>query len=307
MDIRRADLGLLVSLDALLAERSVTGAARRLGLSQPALSAQLARLRDLMGDDILVGNAHGMVPTPRAMAVQQPLRALLQDMSDLIFAETVFDPGTSERHFHIAGTDAAFWSVLPLVLRQIGDAAPGIRITTGGLDHDQMVTAAEAGRLDLVMTAANRMPASFQTTRMGASENIVIWRQGHPVLTADQITLDEFCHLPQLHVTPVEGSFHGPIDRVLQDLGRKRRISVSISSYVLAPALVRASDYLAVLPRMIAVVDAAGLVLAPLPFAQVPPVINLGWHPRYRNDAAHRWLRQIVTEACREMERAAAF
>lgn len=306
MDLRRSDLGLLVSLDALLAERSVTAAAHRLGISQPALSAQLARLRAIMGDDILVGNAHGMVPTPRALAVQQPLKTLLQDMSDLILAEAAFDHGTSERHFHIAGTDAAFAAVLPAVLRQISKAAPGIRITTGGLDHDQMVTEAEAGRLDLVMTAANRMPATFQTTRMGQGPNVVIWRQGHPVLT-DHITLDDFCRLPQLNVTSVEGSFHGPIDGVLNELGRKRRISVSISSYVLAPALIRASDYLAVLPRGIAAVDAGGLVMAPLPFDQTPPVLNLGWHPRYRNDAAHRWLRQIVIDACREMERAAVF
>lgn len=305
MDFNRADLGLLVSLDALLSERSVTAAARRLGISQPAVSAQLARLRDLMGDDILVGNAHGMVPTPRAQAIQQPLRALLQDMSDLIFAETVFDPATSTRAFHIAATDVALAAILPPLLQTISAGAPGLRITTGSLDHDNMVEEAEAGRLDLVITATSRMPPGFQTTRLLPAQNVVIWRQGHPDLT-DAITLDQFCRLPQLNVTPVEGSFHGPVDQLLQALGRRRRISASISSYVLAPALVRSSDFVAVVPEIILSFDGNGLVAAPLPFEQAPPTINLGWHPRFRNDRAHRWLRQIVIDTCRELERAAA-
>ncbi|TRW99361.1 LysR family transcriptional regulator [Paracoccus sp. M683] len=302
MDIQRADLGLLVSLDALLGERSVTAAARRLGISQPALSAQLARLRDLLGDDILVGNAHGMVPTPRAQAMQQPLRMLLQDMSDLIFAETAFDPATSNRHFHIATTDVSLAVILPPVLHAITTQAPHLRITTGALNHDRMVTEAETGKLDLAITAASRIPAAFQTTRLLQSPNCVAWRKNHPDL-GDRITLDDFCRLPQLNVTPVEGSFTGPVDRLLHDLGRKRRVSVSITSYVLAPALLRSSDFIAVLPSILATDDKAGLVAAPLPFEQTPPDINIGWHPRYRNDRAHRWLRQTIIEACRALER----
>lgn len=302
MDLRRSDLGLLVSLDALLTERSVTAAARRLGISQPALSAQLARLRDLMGDEILVGNAHGMVPTPRAQALQAPLHALLSDMSDLIFAETDFDPATGNRHFHIAATDVSLAVILPSVLNTICAEAPGIRITTGSLDHDDIAAAAEAGKLDLVITAATRMPQGFQTTRLLTAPNCVIWRQGHPRLTG-AITLDQFCELPQLNVTPVEGSFQGPIDQILTAMGRRRRISASISSYVLAPSLVRATDFIAVLPETILDFRGAGLTSSPLPFAQDPPAISLGWHPRFRNDRAHHWLRQLIIDTCRRLER----
>ena len=305
MDFRRADLGLLVSLDALLAERSVTAAARHLGISQPALSAQLARLRDLVGDEILVGNAHGMVLTPRAEAMQQPLHALLQDMSDLIFAEAAFDPATSDRHFHIAATDVSLAVILPPVLRAIGEQAPGLRITTGSLNHDDMVPDAEAGRLDMAITAATRMPPAFQTTRLLQGPNWVAWRKGHPRLDQD-ITLDEFCDLPQVNVTPAEGSFHGPVDQILQGLGRKRRVSASITSYMLAPALLLASDFIAVLPPILVQIDADGLNASPLPFDQTPPVINIGWHPRYRNDRALRWLRQIIIDTCREIERQAS-
>lgn len=301
MDLNRADLGLLVSLDALLSERSVTGAARRLGISQPALSAQLARLRDLMGDDILVGNAHGMVPTARAQAVQAPLRTLLQDMSDLIFAEAAFDPATSERRFHVSATDVSLAAILPTVLGKICEEAPGIRITTAPLDHDRMAADAEAGILDLVITGATRMPATFQTVRLINLVNRVAWRRGHPELSA-AISLDEFCRMPQLNVTPVEGRLDGPIDQLLRAAGRSRRVIASITSYALAPALLRSSNLVAVVPEILLRLDGDGLVSAPLPLEQQPPAINLGWHPRHRNDRAHKWLRELVVSATRELK-----
>ncbi|MFV0385345.1 LysR family transcriptional regulator [Paracoccus sp. (in: a-proteobacteria)] len=298
MDLRRADLGLLVSLDALLSERSVTAAARKLGISQPALSAQLARLRDLLDDDVLVGNAHGMVPTARAQALQGPLHALLKDMSDLIFAEAGFDPATSERRFHLAGADLSLALVLPPLMRHLRDAAPGLRISTGGLDHDRIEADARAGRLDLVVTSAERMPQSFHSTRLIEAEYRVIWRQDHPQL-AGGISLDQFCTLPHLHVSPFEDWLQGPVDQVLQVQGLRRVVSASVSNYVLAPALLRASDLIAVVPRILLDIDGAGLAEAALPIDIAPLAAHLGWHPRNRNDRAHQWLRRAVVSLFR--------
>lgn len=296
MDIKRADLGLLVSLDALLSERSVTAAARKLGISQPALSTQLARLRDLMGDEILVGNAHGMVPTPRAQAIQAPLRQLLQDMSELILAETGFNPATHIRRFHIAASDMALAAIMPTLLRVIGNSAPNIRLTTAALDHDNMADLAESGRLDMAITNTRRLPESFQVTPLINTDYVVIWRQDHPAL-GKGLSLDQFCALPQLNVSPIEGSLTAPVDQALQSIGRKRNVTASINSYVLAPALLRGSDLIAVVPKLLPQLDGAGLTVAPLPLKLDTLAVGLGWHPRYRNDRAHRWLRDLIVEA----------
>lgn len=297
MDLRRADLGLLVSLDALLAERSVTAAARRLGISQPALSAQLARLRDLLGDQLLVGNAHGMVPTPRAQEIQAPLHMLLQDLSALILSETGFDPATSDRRFHLAAADLALATILPPLLRKCRDEAPGLRLTTGALDPERLEQEGAAGRVDLAVTTPALLPEGFASIRLLETGYRVIWRRDHPALT-DRITLAQFCALPHLHVSPVEGSLQGPVDRVLRQHEARRRVTASVSSYALAPALIRASDLIGVVPRILTDFDGAGLISAPLPVEMAPLEVHLGWHPRYRNDRAHRWLREAIVAIC---------
>lgn len=299
MDLRRADLGLLVSLDALLAERSVTGAARRLGISQPALSAQLARLRDLMGDEILVGNAHGMVPTPRAEKLRAPLNALLRDMAALISAETGFEPATSDRHFHIAAVDLSLVTILPPLVRLLRDAAPGLRITTGALDHDRMHAEAEAGRIDLVITSGQQMSEGFDAVRLLETDHCAIWRRGHPILRDGPITLAQFGDASHLRVSPVESARIGPLERALQAQGLRRHVAMAISSYLLAPALLRASDLVGLVPRILLDFDGAGLIAAPPPFAFPPLVAKLGWHPRNRNDAGHRWLRETILSIVR--------
>lgn len=178
--------------------------------------------------------------------------------------------------------------------------APGVRITTGPLDHDRMTADAETGNLDLVITGASRMPPSFHGTRLINLVNRVAWRSGHPELSGE-ISLDDFCRLPQLNVTPVEGRLDGPVDRLLREVGRSRRVTASITSYGLAPALLRSSDLVAVLPEILLQLDGDGLVSAPLPVKQEPPAINLGWHPRHRNDRAHKWLRNLIVSAIREL------
>ncbi|MBU3031545.1 LysR family transcriptional regulator [Paracoccus marinaquae] len=300
MDLRRSDLGLLVSLDALLAERSVTAAARRLGISQPALSAQLARLRDLTGDELLVGNAHGMVPTPRAQEIQAPLHMLLQDISDLVLSETGFDPATSDRRFHLVAADLALATILPPLLQRFRDEAPGLRLTAGALDPARLEQDGAEGRVDLAVTTAMLLPQGFQSVKLIETEYRVIWRQDHPLL-AEGITLAQFCALPHLHVSPVEASLQGPVDRVLQQHDMRRHVTASVSSYAMAPALIRASDLIGVVPRILMDFDGAGLTDAPLPVQMAPLSVFLGWHPRYRNDRAHRWLREVIAAICQRL------
>lgn len=298
MDLRRSDLGLLVSLDALLAEESVTAASKRLGLSQPALSAQLARLRDLFGDDLLVGNAHGMTPTPRAEALREPLHLLLEDLKVLVSSGAAFDPATADRVFRIGATDLVHALLTPPLLKAIAETAPGVRLAAMPLRAEAIGEAMTRGDVDMSVTTAETAPDGFPALKLMDEDFRVIWREDHPDI-AQEMTIEAFCAHPHLLVSPTGGGFRGVTDEALKARGLTRRVIGSLPSFLLAPEAVRCSDCLAVVPTRLAALDARGLRSAPVPVATPGFTLFLSWHPRMKNDAGHRWMRELVRARCR--------
>lgn len=293
LDLRRADLGLLVSLDALLAERSVTAAARRLGISQPALSAQLARLRDLFGDDLLVGNAHGMVPTARAEAVAGRLHGLLRELNGLVAEGAAFDPASSERGFRIAATDLEHGLMLPPLLARLRADAPGIRIASVHLDPASLPERMAGGAVDLAVSVGPNVPEGFPARRLGEDGFRVVWRAGHPRLKRT-IDLDAFCAEGHLLVSTRGGGFRGVVDDALDRIGRSRRVVASLPSFLLVPPAVSACDLVAVVPSRLAALEEGRLRSADVPLATEGFTLYLSWHPRHRSDPGHRWLRERI-------------
>jgi len=293
MDLRRSDLGLLASLDVLLAERSVTAAARRLGVSQPALSAQLARLRDLFGDDLLVGNAHGMTPTPRAQAIRDRLHALLADLAALVAEGAGFDPGTAERTFRIAASDLEHALMLPPLLGCLADEAPGVRVAVLPLGAEDLAGRMARGEVDLAVTIARSAPEGFPGCRLGDQDFRVIWRDGHPEI-GDRMDLETFCRARHLLVSTRGGGFRGVVDDALAAIGRSRRVVASLPSFLLVPGAVRASDLIAVVPTRLAELERAGLRRATVPVETAGFTLHLSWHPRVASDSGHRWFRERV-------------
>ena len=288
-------MALLVALDALLGERSVTGAAKRLGISQPAMSAQLGRLRALLDDPVLVGGASGMAPTVRMLALQEPLRQHLADLRDLVFAQRPFEPTEAKRTFRIAATDYAHAVVLPALIARLARLAPGIRVA--GLPFNEATVSAqlESGAADLAITSERLIPKAIPARKLFEDRVAVVWRRGHPEVRAP-MDLDLFCALDQLLVSPTGGGFSGAVDDALAKINRSRRVVGSLPSFLLAPAALRRSDCLAVLPRRVIDLDRTDLDHGEPPIPIPGFATYQGWHARFSRDPGHLWLRETIAD-----------
>ncbi|MBV8619201.1 MAG: LysR family transcriptional regulator [Curvibacter sp.] len=293
LDLHRLDLNLLVSLDALLAERHVTRAAQRLGLSQPTLSAQLKQLRAAFGDPLLLPAARGMTPTQRATEIQASLRGLLAQIETLVAAHQTFDPARATHTFRIASTDSIHAEVgVPLAAR-LRQLAPQTRLVLLPVDFSRLAEQLAAGELDLVLAASSRMPAAVKVRTLYESRFLCVLRRGHPAAQGP-LDLDVFCALEHALVSPGGTPLSGTVDGVLARMGRSRRVVVSVSSFLLVQPLVAESDLIATVPSRQARQWTGALeVLAPP--CEIPGfTVQMGWHPRSHADPAHAWLRENV-------------
>ncbi|MCW3480040.1 LysR family transcriptional regulator [Neisseriaceae bacterium JH1-16] len=226
MNLHRLDLNLLKSLDVLLAERNVTRAASRLNLSQPALSSQLKQLRALFGDPLLLPGSRGMIPTSRALALQDTLREHLSQLLALVAEQQNFDPATAELAFRIVASDAIHRVVAPELLRRLQAAAPRCRLAL--LQHN-LATLSEqmsAGEIDLALLTPAALPDRLKTRILYEETFLCLLRKDHPA-AGQPLDLEGFCALEHLIVSPAGGGFWGAVDDALAALGRRRRASCS--------------------------------------------------------------------------------
>lgn len=304
MDMRGIDLNLLASLDVLIEEANVTRAAARLGISQPALSAQLARLRDVFGDPLLVPSetGRGMLPTTRALELRDPLHAALKDLEIVVRRPPRFDPMTDERRFAIATSDNATIVLgLPLTERLRAVAGPGVRLSFQAARGDAIAAQLERGDIDL-MIGSNRMVQPAMKARKLIDERyVVVQRKGHPRGTGP-LDLVAYCALDHVLVSTSGGSFQGFIDEQLEPLGYRRNVALSVHQFILAPMVVEHTDFVSTLPERLARRFADRVDIFELPFAAEGFSLYAAWHPRSHADPGHRWLREqlvAVSEANR--------
>lgn len=292
MDLKQSDIGLLIALDALLDAASVTGAAVALGISQPAMSAQLARLRTLFNDPLLMSSGRKLVPTARALEIKQPLRVLLADL-DLLVRESVrFDPATTDRTFHLVATDYVHAVLSTAILQAFAQEAPNARLALLAFDPPDVWPQLEHDEADLTLATGMNLPEARR--RPGLVEVFkVIQRKGHP-RGAAPFTLDTFCAAEHILVSPEGAGFFGAADRVLADAGRSRRVACSVPSFLLAPELVAASDLIALVPVRMAALYGDRIDRFDPPFQSPGFSVDLLWHPRRQKDPAHIWLRTLI-------------
>lgn len=287
---RNIDLNLLVALDVLLAERNVTRAARRLGLSQPALSAQLARLRDLLGDPLLLPAQRGMIPTQRALDLQEPLHRALEDVRGVLRAGAAFDPAATTLTVSIAASDYGQYAVLMPLAAALTREAPGLRLAFRALDAAILAAQMERGEIDLALMTPQTAPERLRMRILFHERYVAVVRRDHPAV-GDGLDLETYCALDHIVVSPQGGGFAGPADAALAAHGRVRRVTRSAASFLLVPELVERSDMVALVPERIARDRADRLQL----FAPPVPVpgfsLAMVWHDRTGDHPAQQWLR----------------
>ncbi len=292
MDLKQSEISLLIALDALLAHEGVTPAAQQLGISQPAMSAQLARLRSLFNDPLLSASGRRLVPTARALEIKRPLRTLLAELDLLVRESAQFDPATTDKTFRVIGTDYVHGVLAPALFDAVARQAPGARLALLPFDPSTVWRHLEEDGADLVLGTGLALPQARR--RAGLTEDfVVIQRKGHPRGTGP-LSLEAFCAAEHVLVSPEGGGFVGATDKVLAGLGRRRRVACSIPSFLLAPALIARSDLIALVPGRLARLYSGLVDSAAPPFPSPTFSVDLYWHPRRHHDPAHLWLRSVA-------------
>ena len=285
------DLNLLLVLDALLRERSVTRAGAALGLSQPAASHALAKLRELFGDELLVRQGHDMEPTALAESLIGPLREVLAAVEELLWQERAFDPATAERELVLAATDFVEVTLLPHLLPRL---ASGLRLRLRPLATELPERALADGDIDLAVGTMLSPPAAMRVSMLYHETFVAMVRRDHPCLAAP-ITPEVYAALGHVLITsPGEGI--GVVDIALANRGLRRNVVVRTPHFLAVAPLVAASDLVCTLPARIA--TRAHGVATFAPPVEVPGFdVAMYWHPRRERDPAVRWLREQLRAA----------
>jgi DNA-binding transcriptional LysR family regulator len=296
MDIRNVDLNLLVALDALLAERSVSRAAGRLHLSQPATSAVLARLRELFGDPLLLRTSGGMQPTPRAQELATPLRQVLSEINRLVQPLSAFDPARASLTFTLSASDYVEYALLPALVDHLERKAPGARLAVKPIDFLQMAKQLEAGDVDVCITALRNAPPSTHARTLYTEPLVCVVRKNHPDV-GERLTLEQFCRLGHLATLPSGGgTFAGQTDEALAAVGRRRKVRLTVPHFLMVPEIVARTDMIAVLPERLARGYAKKLSIFDAPLKLGGLTIAAIWHERTHHDPAQVWLRQALID-----------
>ena len=307
-NFRTLDLNLLRVFDEVMAERSLTRAARNLSLTQPAVSNALRRLRETLGDELVKREGQGMVPTPRALALWPTVRDALQQLQESL-SPSEFVPAQATSTFVLAMADATAAELMPGLIDVLEHEAPGVSmrvvpLTTRDprrlLDEeaaDLAVGHFPAVLADLTARAQSGEAVAFSHERLYDGEYVCVMRKGHP-LANGPFTLNRFCAARHMLVS-FSGRPFGFIDESLASLGRKRQVVLTVNQFFTAGRVVANSNLLMVLPRHFVSVTgiADQLVLRPLPFDVSPVHVDALWHRRSQQRSAHVWLRQAVVRA----------
>jgi len=296
LDMSSIDLNLLIVFDAVMQERNLTRAGRRVGLSQPATSHALARLRHMLHDDLFVRTPDGMQPTPRAEQMAEPVRDALRVLSITLAPES-FDPATSSRGFTVAVNNYAARAVVPALARKVGIVAPHVSLDIQPLGLRDVLDQLDAGAMDVALSTLVDGGERFKCVRVMDDDFVVLLAREPPAANEAVLSVERLAEIPHIMVTSNDDDTNF-IDSALEEHGLARKIATRVPflSFVL---MLVGSDRLAVVSRRVAndLVKICPLVALELPFPSPRIALSMIWHRRLDNHAAHRWLRDMVRES----------
>ena len=311
VDIGRIDLNLLVYLDVLLRERNVTKAADHLGLSQPALSNSLRRLRTLFDDPLLVRTSEGMTPTERAQQLQPIIRDVLSKIDKAVQPKASFDPTNDEYFFRVMASDYAESTLFPHVLHQLREEAPGI-ILDIMTPSDVSFLDVEQGKVDMVINRFEEMPSSFHQKEVWKDGFACLVSVNNPILK--NFTLETYLEAPHIWVSktgmgvgvgmnPYDVQHLGWVDEALRRINKQRRITVFTRHYQAAMLLAENNDLIVTLPFRAAELqrDNPRVAIKEPPFRIPPFDLKMAWSPLLQHNPAHQWMRRFVVEVAHKL------
>ncbi|MGN6319961.1 LysR family transcriptional regulator [Trinickia sp.] len=290
--LRQLDLNLLVTLDVLLAELNVTRTAQRLHYSQPSISVQLAKLRDVFDDPLLLPGPRGMQPTKRGEALRAPLREALNALERAVAPERPFDPLQAEQTWRLAATDYAESTIVLPALLGLRTAAPGSRLAVVEMAPARFEKQAASGEIDLAFHTTADSPEAMRRRTLFTERYVLAGRADHPRLKR-RPTLAQFCKLEHVIVSPEGGGFRGVTDETLAEVGLTRRVALSVPHFLFLLQALAATDLVAMAPfRLVQGHPALRAVEPPI---DVPGYeMSMLWHERTHRDPAHQWLREHI-------------
>ena len=311
MNIDRADLNLLLYFDALLRERNVTRAAQQLGITQPALSNGLKRLREMFDDPLLIRSSEGMTPTERAIELQPKVREVLSQVSSILQPEQQFIPADSHRVFRVMASDYAEATLFPLLVKRMRELAPHIVLdilTPSDISFRDL----EQGKVDMAINRFDDMPQSFHQVTVWRDSFSCLLNSSNPAVTDfDLETYLESSHIwvsktgigVGFGMSPDKPSGLGWIDQALNKMGHKRNISIFTRHYQVPALIVGDNDLIATLPSKVAQlqINNPEIVILDPPFDVPEFELKMAWSPLLHHNAAHRWLRSTINEVAAQL------
>jgi len=296
MELHELDLNLLVVFNQLLVERRVSKVADNLGVSQPAVSNSLAKLRKLLGDELFLRTPKGMEPTPYADQLAESVSYALAMIHSGVNQRSSFEPSSAQRSFTIGMTDVGEIYFLPALIERLRRDAPSVTLSTVRNTTVNVRDELEAGKVDIALGLLPHLKAGFFQRRLFMQSYVCLMRRGHR-LDKRRLSLAEFSAAEHLVVVSA-GTGHGKVDELLQRSGIDRTVRLNVPHYVSVGHILQGSDLIATVPERLAdrLLDPFGLVKLAHP-AKLPQIaINVFWHAKYHRSPANRWLRGVLFE-----------
>ena len=300
MNLKETDLNLFIAFDVIYTEKNLTKAGQVLGITQPAVSNALSRLRELFGDDLFIRTSKGMIPTPVANQIIKDVRSALSLIQNTISETEKFDPSIAEMTFKISIGDSSEYRLLPLLIKELAKIAPKIKVETYLTPRKDAPRELASGTIDFSIDPPVHSDPHLRHEKIYEEDYVMIVRKDHPILNLKEITIEDYLKLSHIHISNRKTGL-GHVDMALYRLGLSRDISLRAQHFLVAPYIVEQSD-LAITTTKGFAVD-RDLAWRELPFEIEPLILHLYWHEAKDSDPSTKWMKDLMLKTYGKLQK----
>ena len=300
MNLKETDLNLFIAFDVIYTEKNLTKAGQVLGITQPAVSNALSRLRELFGDDLFIRTSKGMIPTPVANQIIKDVRSALSLIQNTISETEKFDPSLAEMTFKISIGDSSEYRLLPLLIKELAEIAPKIKVETYLTPRKEAPRELASGTIDFSIDPPVHSDPHLRHEKIYEEDYVMIVRKDHPILSLKEITIEDYLKLSHIHISNRKTGL-GHVDMALYRLGLSRDISLRAQHFLVAPYIVEQSD-LAITTTKGFAVD-RDLAWRELPFEIEPLILHLYWHEAKDSDPSTKWMKDLMLKTYGKLQK----